>query len=123
MEKYQIRKLLTDLGLDVSEQEGILFAQTDDETLAIEFIGEGQWELDYLCMDYPILTRKTLEGCPPVIEHWKDRLAFLSDDENYVQTPYFCSSLDDLNLVDVCFYLGSKMVENSSADSLHNSLA
>ncbi len=105
----EVLKVLKRYPLSFSIEEGVLFAQSECETISISPGHlDGTLNLGYLTLERRIAER-TLNGCPGV--DWFASLKKLScqDRGDYVAIPSFDADLDLQTAVDLCAYLGDRI--------------
>lgn len=99
--------------LSLSIEDGTILLQNGRETLGIsDFENGNKLKVGYLALDRRV-THETLEGCPETIRDWYDALHSLRDNvKGYVTAAGFSSVFDFDTAVEVCGFMGSKMVTN-----------
>lgn len=115
-ESYQdIYDFLRHYPIELGIEEGIIFLQNGDETLGIKPSEDcrDKFKIIYLALDRRI-THSTLKDCPDSIKDWYNKLHDLRDSiEGYVTVAYFESIFDFDTALEVCGFIGSRMVTNS----------
>jgi|SRR3989344_4532396 len=103
----RIYRELRDYPLTFNITEGVLFMQSESETVGINPVGERMF-ITYQTLDKKV-AEGILVGCPKPILCWLEKLRRLEDRGNYKGLPFFSVNLDLDDAISVCSFLGEKI--------------
>jgi len=126
----RLYNLLKQYSLEVSIEEGFIFAQNGEETLHVRHSKiNNRFDVGYFALDRMIAER-TLKDGPKIIKNWYKQLRTLGSTraynpvlkmmDNYEQVPSFKVALNLEGVIELCSYLAVKMITNAREEKIIN---